>query len=112
MRFSTMSDEQILQELARRIDLKRREKELSDNELVERSGTNIGTVSRFRANKGSISLTSFLRLLRGLDELDALGALLEPSGYSPLQAMQKPPKKRIRKKSTIKADGFKWGDEE
>lgn len=111
MRFSLMSDDDILIELAHRIDRTRREKEINDNELVEKSGTNISTIKRFRSNKGSISLTSFIRILRGLGELDALNSLLESTQtYSPAKQRQKPLKKRIYKK-TLKPKDFKWGDE-
>ncbi|MCL4431776.1 MAG: transcriptional regulator, XRE family protein [Epsilonproteobacteria bacterium] len=111
MRFSLLSDEEILKELAHRIDQRRREKEISDADLVEKSGTNIATLKRFRANKGTISLTSFIRILRGLEELDALNALLESTQtFSPAQQLEKPLKKRIYKKKS-KPSNFQWGDE-
>ena len=111
MRFSLLSDEEILIELGTRIERRRREKEFSDAELVEKSGTNIATLKRFRANKGTISLTSFIRILRGLGELDSLNALLESTHtFSPSQQIEKPLKKRIYKKKS-KASTFQWGDE-
>ncbi len=111
MRFSLLSDEEILKELAHRIERRRREKEFSDAELVEKSGTNLATLKRFRANKGTISLTSFIRILRGLGELDALNSLLESTQtFSPAQQIEKPLKKRITKKKS-KPSNFQWGDE-
>ena len=111
MRFSLMSDDEILIEIASRMDRKRRENERDDKELVEKSGTNISTIKRFRANKGSISLTSFIRILRGLGELDSLNSLLESTQtFSPAQQVKKPLKKRIYKKQS-KPSNFNWGDE-
>lgn len=111
MRFSLMNDEEILKELAIRVDQRRREKEMSDTLLVEKSGTNIASLKRFRANKGTISLTSFIRLLRGLGELDALNTLLESTQtFSPAKEIEKSLKKRIYKKK-LKASAFQWGDE-
>lgn len=112
MNFSVMSDEEILVELGRRMDLRRREKEMGDKELVLKSGTNLSTIKRFRSNQGSISLNSFIRILRGLGKLDALSSLLESTqSFSPAKQIGKPLKKRIYKKRP-KSTSFTWGDEE
>lgn len=111
MRFSMMSDDDILKELAKRMEARRVQKEMSDSDFAQSSGTNISSIKRFRANNGTISLTSFIRILRGLGELDALNKVLEPMNYAPInEVMKTPVKKRIRKKNVSNVN-FKWGDE-
>ncbi len=111
MQFSTLSDEAILYELADRIDLIRRKKGLSDHELIQKSGSNSSTLNRFRSHEGGISLINFIRLLRGLGELDGFDTLLEDDkSYSPAQQIISKIPKRIRKSTRIASD-FTWGED-
>lgn len=115
MDFSLMSDNEIMAELADRLDLTRRNKTITDEQLIVDGGSNHNTLNRFRSHQGGISLVNFIRLLRGVGALDQLEQLLKvDAGYSPAADVagkqQKEPPKRIRKKRGAKAT-VKWGDE-
>lgn len=112
MNFSLMNDDEILSELAGRIDLLRRSQQLTDKELVEKSGSSLAALNRLRSDKSGISLLNFVRLLRGLGLLERLDKLLEvDSGYSPAAQTETELPKRIRKKKS-RPDDFVWGDDE
>ena len=112
MSYELMTDEEILKDMAEKLDLIRRTKHIKDTELAARGGTNRTVLKNFRGGKGGISLTSFIRLIRGLDELDRLENLLSmPEAYSPSGKGPSVPEKRVR--SPKKAPSpFKWGDEQ
>lgn len=110
MRYTLISDEQIQSELGKRIDYKRREHQLSIEELAEKSGVSISTINRMIDSSSSPSLLNFIKVLRVLGELDGLATLLEPSDtFRPSTSKTIAPKKRIfkSKKTTL----ISWGDE-
>lgn len=110
MRFTLISDEQVQSELGKRIDYKRREHQLSIEELAEKSGVSISTINRMIDNSSSPSLLNFIKVLRVLGELDRLGTLLEPSDtFRPSANKNIAPKKRIFKSKKITP--IRWGDE-
>lgn len=109
-----MTDAQILAELAARLDYLRRTKAYSDRQVAERGGISLRTSVAFRASHKDITLTSFIKLLRGVGELGRLEQLLPPvePTYSPAEQRFVEPPKRVRgKRSGSKRDGFAWGDE-
>ena len=111
MSFELKTDNEILQELANKLDLLRRYKAIKDADLVSRGGTNRVVLNKFRNGHGGISLKTFIRLLRGLGELNRLESLLIlPEQYSPSGKNQQIPKKRIHNKKT-EDTGFTWGDD-
>ncbi|MDD5716887.1 MAG: helix-turn-helix transcriptional regulator [Sulfuricurvum sp.] len=111
MRFSLLSDTAIQIELGKRVDIKRRENGLSLEDLRDKSGVSISTITRMVEGKSSPSLINFIKVLRALGELDKLNILLEsdntfrPSGLNAAE-----PKKRIFKSK--KTTAIQWGDEE
>ena len=110
MAYAHLTDDEIVHDLGKKLDMLRRTKEVSIGELLEKSGTNHNTYDRFINAKSGISLKNFIRLLRGIGALDKLEALLEASQtYSPLQE-QTTPKKRIRKK-LVSNTAFTWGED-
>ncbi|MBN2965548.1 helix-turn-helix transcriptional regulator [Sulfurospirillum sp. T05] len=111
MSLKLFTDKEIIATLGERLDYIRREKEIPVKELAKRSGTNTDTLTRFFNGKSSISLTSFVRILRGLGELDALEPLFkQEQEYSPITGAPQEPKKRIYKKHpTLK--GVIWGED-
>lgn len=110
MPYSLMTDDEILADLSERFDLLRRRKEIRDQDLVKAGGTNGIAVTKFRGG-GNITLKTFVRLLRGLGELERLENLLDSSvPYTPSGAEPKIPERRVRKK-TKPAKDFRWGDE-
>jgi len=72
MAYTVLTDEEILHDLAQKIDFMRRNKKIKDSEVAMRGGTNRVVLNNFRNGHGGISLKSFIRLLRGIGELDRL----------------------------------------
>ncbi len=110
MPFSVLPDDEILRALAARFDAIRLQKGIKDQDLVARGGTNGVAMSKFRAGE-NITLKTFVRLMRGLGELDRLEALLSaPAVWSPTGETPKPAGKRVREKKNAEKP-FSWGDE-
>lgn len=110
MRFSLLSDAAAQIELGKRIDIKRRENSLSIENLSEKSGVSISTISRMIDTTSSPSLLNFIKVLRALGEIDKLNTLLEPdTTFRPSTGVVTEPKKRIFKSK--KATPIQWGDE-
>ncbi len=114
MPFEHLSDREILQELADRLDYLRRTKGYTDKQTSERGGLSVRTLVAFRRSQKDIALTSFIKLLRGIGELERLEQLLPPAEpvFSPAkQAFIEPPKRVRGKPRGPKSDDFTWGDE-
>ncbi len=112
MDYRLITDEEIMQDLAERYERIRIQKRLKDTDIESKGGVSRQLLSDFRKGKRSISLKSFIRLLRGVDELDRLRKLLPDSDeFSPMASPGKEPLKRVRDRDK-KAKPFKWGDEE
>lgn len=110
MPYILMNDAEILSDLADKFDSLRRMKEIRDQDLVRAGGTNDIAMTKFRGG-GNITLKTFIRLMRGLGELDRLEKLLELStAYSPAGKNAAVPERRVRKK-TKPTQPFAWGDE-
>lgn len=111
MGYSLMGDEDILRDLAEKLEAIRLSKRLKDTELEAAGGISRQLISDFRKGKRSISLKSFLRILRGLGELDRLEDLFADSkSFSPLKSSNQVQIKRVRDKEN-KTEDFQWGDE-
>ena len=112
MSYTLMTDNEIMQDIANKLDFLRRSKGIKDEILVSKGGTNRVVLNKFRNGSGGISLKTFIRLLRGIDELDKLEILLtQPEEYSPSGKKSSIPKKRVRSKK-IKETHFSWGEDE
>ena len=112
MKYSLMRDEDIINELAEKINTIRIRKRLKDRDVELAAGISRQLLSDFRNGKRSITLKSFIRLLRGVGELDRLQNLFaDTAGYSPLSGSEKDRPKRVRSKENHTKE-FKWGDEE
>lgn len=114
MSYEQLTDDQVLAELAGRLDYLRRAKGYTDQQVAERGGISLRTGVAFRKSHKDITLTSFIKLLRGVGELGRLEQLLPPAEptYSPAaQRFVEPPKRVRRKRSVSKREGFRWGDE-
>lgn len=109
MRLSLITDEKILAEFAKRIDLRRREKGFTEKDLGIRSGTSLSTIRRIQTSQGSVTLLNFIKVLRALDELDYINDLLSPDRtFRPSENNYEKPKKRIHKRKIN--TNFKWGE--
>lgn len=109
MKYSLLSDIEIMNDLAVKIDLLRRKKFIKDEELAAHGGTSRAVLSQFRKGHSGISLRSFIRILRGINELDRLESCFSiTEHYSPTGKAYTIPKKRIRAKKGI---DFRWGED-
>jgi transcriptional regulator with XRE-family HTH domain len=87
--------------LCRRIKIARIEKNLSQQELANKSRIGIATIKRIEQGE-SITLQTLIAVLRGLDELDQLNNLLAYNEVIHKTAMEQ--LKRKRKYRTIKQE--------
>lgn len=92
----TMSDNSILKELAIFIKQVRLKKNYKQSELAERAGVHRVTLSEFENGGRSISLLTFIELLRALNELELLEAFKTQTAISPLEMIKLETKKRQR----------------
>ncbi len=111
--YSMMSDEDIILDIAERIDALRIRKRLKDSEVQSAGGVSRQLISDFRNGKRSISLKSLIRILRGIGEVDRLQNLFdESSEYSPLAPSGGEQVRRVRDRERERPErAFKWGDE-
>jgi len=75
MKFSTMSDSEIIADLCCRIKDARIEQRLSQIDLAERAGLGIATIKRAEMG-GSVTLSTLICILRGLNRLHQLEGVL------------------------------------
>lgn len=117
MKFELMSDEQVLAELGRLFEGLRQYKQLQDTEIQSQGGVSRDAISKLRNNRGSITLTSLVKIMRGLGELGRLEALFKvPDEYRPSKDIEGSDKntvkgKRIHKIKAPRGTKIQWGDE-
>ena len=81
------TDAAVLEELGRRLERARLDANLTQHQVADRAGIGKATLERLEAGKPS-KLTSFVRVLRALDLVDALNELIpERRGPSPLEVV-------------------------
>ena len=95
MDYYGMSTKAILAELGTRLKSKRLRKNLSQQELAERTGLSRNTISDMESG-GSTTLSNFLSTLRALEALDELDNFLPDPGISPVQMLRMKGKARVR----------------
>jgi len=111
MSYSMMADDAIIKDMAKQFEKMRIRKQIKERDIEETSGISRRTLYNFRQGTTAITLKSFIRLLRGIGELDRLQTLLNDSKeYSPLSEPKKELPKRVRDRISRDKD-FKWGDE-
>ena len=113
MDFNLLTDEEIIKELALRCDTIRLDKQLSEKDVSKKGGTTLDAIYRFKTGK-NISITNFIKILRGIGELDILDQILKENlPRSILNDKVTKRKKRVRKPSVKNKNGdFSWGDDE
>ena len=97
-----MSDSAILKELAVFIKQVRLNKNYKQSELAEKAGIHRVTLSEFENGDRSISLLTFIELLRALNELELLEAFKTQATISPLVMAKLEANKRVRASSPRK----------
>ena len=100
----SMSESAILRELAAFIKEKRLKKNYTQSELAEMAGVHRVTLSEFEHGLRG-SLTTFIQLLRALNELEVLDVFNIPTIISPLQMAKLETKKRKRASPVRKKRG-------
>ncbi|PHS12298.1 MAG: hypothetical protein COA86_18530 [Kangiella sp.] len=110
-KFTTLSDQQILSELGQRFDKKRIQKGIMDKSLIKQGGVSSDALNKFRQASGGITLLNFVRLLRGINELDALEKLISVDSGLLFSENETPPRKRIRH-SLIRKKSVNWGEDQ
>lgn len=111
MSYRMRSDDDILLDLAAKVENIRISKHLKESEIEAIAGISRKTFYNFKKGTSSISLKNFIRLLRAVDELDRLEGLFPTEDhYSPRKSQEKEPPKRVRDKAGSNKS-FKWGDE-
>ena len=109
--FEVLTDQQIAEKLGEQYDYIRRKKAIPDKELLEVAGTSSAVLAKLRSGKGTITLQSFIKLIRGIGELRRLEDLFyEPEPFSPTMRVNEPPA-RIHKIKPEDAD-FIWGEDQ
>jgi transcriptional regulator with XRE-family HTH domain len=108
-----LTDETILRELAGRLARIRLERNQTQAQLAELAGIALRTVRRLERGQ-SIQLAGFVRVLRALDLIARLDAMIPEPIPSPLAQVKLEGKKR-RRASTRKPAGdsaktWTWGD--
>ena len=106
--FTLLTDEQITKSLAERFEQLRLQNNLTEAEVSNIGGATKDAMHRFKQGKG-ISLTNFIKLLRGIDKLDALEQLLVVP--QSLSQIKEPNKKRVKKKNKVTKSEFLWGED-
>jgi transcriptional regulator with XRE-family HTH domain len=106
-----LSDSAVIEEIGRRITRRRIDMNLTQATLAERAGIGKRTVERVE-NGESAQLSSVVRMLRVLDLLPALDAMLPEAGIKPLDVVKL--KGRQRKRASPGRSGtsatWEWQD--
>lgn len=111
MNFELLTDEEIIKQLAVRYEKIRLQKRLSEKDISKQGGTNSDALYRFK--KGSnISLSNFIKILRGAGELDSLEKLLKPQEIKSIRVKEeKLPKRVFKNKKEQNNSEFVWGED-
>ncbi len=91
----SMSDAAIVRELANYIRKERLDKNMTQNDLAEKTGLDRSTISQIENGRIS-TMMSFVQILRALDQLDILNVFQRKSQVSPMQMLKLEQAKRIR----------------
>ncbi len=109
-----LSDEAVLAELGERIARQRIDRELTQARLAEQAGIAKRTLERIEAGS-SAQLSSLIRVLRALNLLESLDALIPAAAPGPLDWLKRDGKPRQRASSRAAdqppAKTWRWDDE-
>jgi transcriptional regulator with XRE-family HTH domain len=115
MRISTtLTDDAILADLGERLSRRRIDRGLTQARLATEAGVSKRTVERIEAG-ASAQLSSFIRLLRALDLVHRIDALVPEAAPSPMELMKLRGKQRERAASEkgidLLGEEWRWGDD-
>lgn len=109
-----MTDKTILQEIGERVATYRLNKNMTQEELAREAGVSLPTINRLE-NGHTTQLTSLLRVLRVLDMVNNLDALLPEPVISPLERLKMNGRKRFRASKPRDENNrtkWSWGNDE
>ncbi|MEN8178405.1 MAG: helix-turn-helix transcriptional regulator [Pseudomonadota bacterium] len=110
--FSTSSSTAIAAALCKRLEEIRLSKNISQAELAKQAGVSRSTMTRI-ADGQSISLDSFIRVVKTLGLADHLAALLPDPEVRPVELARREGRHRRRASGKRKAPKpWSWGDQE
>ena len=99
--FRFLSDSEIYEALGQAFDQARLANDIPDKTVLAQGNVSSDALNKFRQNKGGITLLNFIKLMRGINELDKLEAL-----FADIKKVQR---QRVRKPN--KPRKIQWGDE-
>lgn len=106
------STKETLMEMGIRIKRLRLTNGLTQAELAKRSGVSAGTISNLESGK-DVSFSNFISLLRALNALQELDAVMHPYSFAvDINERTGKEKQRVREKKTKRNSPWKWGDEQ
>jgi transcriptional regulator with XRE-family HTH domain len=108
-----LTDEAVLRELGARLARQRLDLGLTQAEVAERAGISKRTLERLE-NGGASQLVSFIRILRVLESLGALEAVLPDTGPAPMALLRgggKPPQRARRRAQTVSGTDWSWDED-
>lgn len=89
------SDKELLRALGARVKTLRLERNLSQDQVAAAAGVGRATLVRLEGGQ-SVTLLSFVQVLRALEVLEELESFLPEPGVSPLQLLERQGKRRRR----------------
>lgn len=95
MNWKRMSDKAIVIELTNRVKRNRLLKNYSQQELADRAGVSKSTLQKLEYGS-SVTIKTFVQVLRALKQLDSLDNFIPEPGISPIELQKLDGKKRIR----------------
>ncbi len=111
---NTLTDDTVLKEIGTRLSRSRLNLNKTQAQLAEEAGVSHRTLSRAEHGE-SIQLSSLVRILRALDLLKNLDALVSSPVTSPIQQLKSQGRQRQRassKKDTAASEAsWSWGDD-
>ena len=109
-----LSDTGVLLILGDRLSQQRLQRNLTQAELAAASGVSKRTVERLEAGESS-QLSNFIRILRALDLLEGLDALIPEPAPSPIEQLKRQGRQRQRASSPHEPEpihkAWAWSDE-
>lgn len=108
-----MSNDAVLEQLGNRLLQYRLNRNMTQAALAKETGVSGRTINRLEHGQ-STHVSNLISLLRGLDLLQNLDALVPEPAISPIQQLALQGKNRQRASSPAKeqTDPWSWGDEE
>lgn len=108
-----LTDEAILQELGARVSARRLELHMTQEAVAKQAGVSKRTLERLEAGHPAQTLT-LVRVLRVLDGLSELDALLKQAGPRPIALLKRagktPQRASSRRKTATDKKPWTWGE--